>query len=194
MFHFNQHAKFGIPHHYVKMSFSEAETRLFQRCNADIRKAFTVSKLLLDRQVAIPWNILQPESERLFQNSSLNILTKKCVTTYLLKQSLFNALEENAYKPGETDKTDNNASAYINRKALSEGNLPSVFQPNINHLHTFQPDDGFEHIRYILVQMLCHVFVIACLKMKFPCILTIMYLGIDDLLNSNVISTKEFGT
>ena len=102
--------------------------------------------------MAIPWSILQPESESLFQNSSLNILTKNCVTTYLLKQSLFITLEENAYKPDETDKTDDNASALVQRlfyryrKALSEGNLPSVFQPNINHLHTFQPDDGFEHI------------------------------------------------
>ena len=167
---FYQHAKFGIQHHYVKMSFSEAETRLFQRCNTDIRKAFIVSKLLLDRQVAIPWRILQPESESSFQNSSLNMLTKNCVTTYLLKQSSFNALEENAYKLGETDKTDDNASAWVKRlfyryrKALNEGNLPSVFQPNINHLHTFQPDDDFEHIRYILVQILCH----SLLEDKIP--------------------------
>lgn len=157
---FYQHAKFGIPHHYVKMSFSEAETKLFQGCHANIRKAFIVSKLLLDREVAIPWSILLPKPESPSQNSSFNILTKNCVTTYFLKQSLFNALEENAYRPEETDKTDDSGVTWVQRlffryrKALKEGNLPSVFQPNINHLHTFQPDDGIEHMRYVLVRHL----------------------------------------
>ena len=100
--------------------------------------------------------MLEPESDSPFRKGSLGIETKNCMTSFLLKQSLFNALEENDYKP---DKTNDNILVWVQRhftryrKALKEGNLPLVLLPNVNHLHTFQPDDGLEIIRYVLVQV-----------------------------------------
>lgn len=156
-----QHAKFGIPHHYLKMSFSEAETRLFQRSHLTIRKAFIVSKLLLNREVEIPRSILDPELDKdsWYAKQRLSIQPKTCLTSFILKQSLLNVLEE---FPLNSDASEDNIYIWVQRifsrlqKCLKEGNLPSIFLPSQNYLHTYQPDDSLESIRNIIVQVVCH--------------------------------------
>ena len=155
---FYQHAKFGFPHHYVKMSFSEAETSLFLKCHENIRRAFIISKLLLDRQVKLPWKILQPDSDDPFGISAI-IQTRNCITSYILKQSLFNVLMENQH---DTETNEESILVWVQRifsryrKSLKDGSLQSVFLPQVNILHTFQPDDGLENSRNILVQVIHH--------------------------------------
>ena len=113
------------------MSFSEAETSLFLKCHENIRRAFIISKLLLDRQVKLPWKILQPDSDDLFGISAMvEIQTRNCITSYILKQSLFNVLMENQH---DTETNEESILVWVQRifsryrKSLKDGSLQSVF-------------------------------------------------------------------
>ncbi|CAC5384580.1 unnamed protein product [Mytilus coruscus] len=96
---YHQHAKFGVPHRYLKMSFSEAETCIFGKFHANIRKALIVAKLLLDRYAKVPVRFIMTdldEGNSLF-NSRMVVQTKNCLKSFLLKQSLLNVLKEDMH-------------------------------------------------------------------------------------------------
>ncbi|CAC5388482.1 unnamed protein product [Mytilus coruscus] len=158
-----QHARFGVPHRYLKMSFSEAETCIFEKSHANIRKALIVAKLLLDRNAEVPIGFIMTdldEGDCLF-NSRMVVQTRNCLKSFLLKQSLLSVLIEDMHYSHDGNKEDS-LLVWVQRiylrlqKSLKEGYLPSVFLPYINYLHTFQPDDSLENFRNVIVQIFSH--------------------------------------
>ncbi|KAH3812321.1 uncharacterized protein LOC127834795 [Dreissena polymorpha] len=157
-----QHAKFGNPRQYLKMSFSEAETTIFQRSHANIKQAFIIAKLFLDRNIKLPWRFIEPESDEghFLYNSQINVQTKNLLTSFMLKQSLLNELKKRQFA-SDREGADS-VLVWVQRiyaglhTSLKEGCLPSIFLPNLNYMHTFQPDSSIENMRNLVLQIIYH--------------------------------------
>ncbi|KAH3698702.1 uncharacterized protein LOC127862386 [Dreissena polymorpha] len=157
-----QHTKFGDPRQYLKMSFSEAETKIVQRSHENIRQAFISAKMLLGRNVELPWRFIEPKSDEghFLYNSRINVQTKNCLTSFMLKQSLLNELRKRQFAP-DSEGVDS-VLVWVQRiyaglhKSLKEGCLPSIFVPNLNYMQTFQPDDSLEIMRNLVLQIIYH--------------------------------------
>ncbi|XP_060075608.1 uncharacterized protein LOC132555271 [Ylistrum balloti] len=157
-----QHAQFGTPRHFLRITFSRAETVLFNTVPAYIRKSYMIAKQLVKRNALIPLHILFDTSD--LHNRRAKIIGKHNINSYYIKQCLLKTVMDEYPVPLPDSDEEERAltTKWVRKifrtihKSYENGNLPSAFMPSQNLLHTFKPNPSIDRMRHILFQLVNH--------------------------------------
>ncbi|XP_021349898.1 uncharacterized protein LOC110448143 [Mizuhopecten yessoensis] len=157
-----QHAQFGMPRHFLRITFSRAETVLFNTVPAFIRKSYMIAKHLVKRNARIPLSILFDTGD--LHERKATIIGKHNINSYYIKQCLLKkVMDDYPVSPPCLDEEEQSLMTRWVRtifksihKSYEDGYLPSAFMPSQNLLHTFKPDPSIDRMRHILFQLVNH--------------------------------------
>ena len=157
-----QHARFGIPRQFLRITFSRAETIIFTSVPGYIRKSHMVAKILRERSSRLPFRLVWDDET--LKNARGNFLLKNCISSYLIKQCLLKELKkELPEEVPESEEVENRLMVQWVQtifRSLNDsyqtGSLPSPFLPSQNLLHTFRPDETTERVACVLLQLMDH--------------------------------------
>ncbi|XP_033748317.1 uncharacterized protein LOC117333234 [Pecten maximus] len=157
-----QHAQFGMPRHFLRITFSRAETVLFNSVPDYIRKSYMIAKHLVKRNARIPLHILFDIGD--LHKSKTTIIGKHNINSYFVKQCLLKKVMDDypVSLPCSEEEERSLTTRWVRtifktiHMSYENGNLPSAFMPSQNLLHTYKPDPSTNRIRHILFQLVNH--------------------------------------
>ncbi|XP_069135946.1 uncharacterized protein [Argopecten irradians] len=157
-----QHAQFGVPRHFLRITFSRAEKALFNAVPEYIRKSYMIAKHLVKRDASIPLHILFDYGS--LHKSRAKIIGKHNINSYFIKQCFLMKVMEDYPLPLSCSAEEERSlvTKWVRttfrsiHESYENGNLPSAFMPSQNLLHTFKPDPSTDKMRHILFQLVNH--------------------------------------